>query len=93
LDARANAVVVDVDDLKAVVVAVEDLVVAVYGVDVQATRVALSVTGDGAVATNLARTSTLKTHPKCVCVEVHIENRAIALDAGQRVDSKNLLDH
>jgi hypothetical protein len=48
---------------------------------------------DSPVATNLARTATLKSDPPTIGVEVHVKDRAVALNAGLRVNGKNLLGH
>jgi len=91
--ASTDTSVVNVDDLKAIVVAVEYLVDTVNRVDIDAARVPMRFLGDGPKATNLTRTATLETNPAAIGVKIHVEYGAVALNAGGRIDGKNLLDH
>ena len=89
----AHAVVVNGQDLQAVVVAAENRCESVLRVDPDAARWACELVRDDSVAQDLAGAATLEADPFTVVVELLVEYRAVALDARLRVEGKNLGCH
>ena len=89
----ANAIVVNGQDLKAVVVAAEDGREGVLSVDPDPARGACELVRNDSVATDLAGAATLEADPLAVVVEHFVKDRAVALDTRLRVEGENLGGH